>query len=140
MRNYNILLVDNCKADIENTKNAFSILGIEHRLYLAETETAAWSMLLGDTQLTKIPAILLIDINREGINGIDFLNKIRIHPDLKSILVFVFTALDNDDNRIAALNLNVAGYFIKPSENRNFNDFFSILKDYWNLVEFPSKK
>jgi CheY-like chemotaxis protein len=140
MRNYNILLLDNCKADIENTKKAFSILGITHTLYSAETDSEAWSMLLDDTKLTKVPTILLIDINEEGIKGIDFLKKIRLDPDLKSILVFVITATDNDQNRIAALNLNIAGYFKKPSENKGFPDFFSILNDYWNIVEFPSKK
>lgn len=140
MGNYNILLVDSCKADLESTKIAFSILGITHKLYSAESESAAWSMLLGDTKLTIIPTVLLIDINSEGINGIDFLQKIRRNPDLKSILVFVITAVDNDENRIAALDLNIAGYFRKPSENRQFTDLFSILNDYWNLVEFPSKK
>lgn len=140
MRNYNILLVDTCKADIENTKNAFSVLRITHKLICAETEMAAWSILRGDTEPTVIPAILLIDINAEGINGIEFLKKIRRDPDLRSILVLVITAVDNDENRIAALNLNIAGYLRKPSENLEFPDFFSILNDYWNIVEFPSKK
>lgn len=140
MRNYNILLVDSCKTDIENTKDAFSILNIRHALFSAETEIQAWAMLEGDNKLKPLPDILLIDINEEGINGIDFLTKIRIHPDLKSLLVFVITGADNDENRIAALNLNIAGYFRKPFENKNFPDFFSILNDYWNLVEFPNKK
>ncbi|TDD76967.1 response regulator [Flavobacterium caseinilyticum] len=140
MRNYNILLVDSCKTDIEYTKNAFSVLDIKHTLYTAETEIQAWAMLQGNNKLTPLPEILIIDINEEGINGIDLLRKIRIHPDLKSILVFVITAADNEENRIAAINLNIAGYFRKPIEKKNFPDFFSILNDYWNLVEFPSKK
>lgn len=140
MRNYNILLLDSCKAAIENTKNAFSVLGITHTLNSAETESEAWSMLRGDAKLKIVPAILLIDINAEGINGIDFLKKIRLDPALKSILVLVITAVDNEENRIAALNLNIAGYFNKPCENKGFLDFFSILNDYWNIVEFPSKK
>lgn len=140
MRNYNILLIDSCKTDIENTKKAFSVLDIRHTLYFAETEVQAWAMLQGDNKLTPLPEIILIDINEEGINGVDFLRKIRIHPDLKSLLVFVITTADNEENRIAAINLNIAGYFRKPFENKNFPDIFSILNDYWNLVEFPSKK
>jgi DNA-binding response OmpR family regulator len=60
----------------------------------------------------------------------------RIHPELKSILVFVITGTDNEANKAAALNLNIAGYMRKPFESKNTTDFFSILNEYWNIIEF----
>lgn len=140
MTNSNILLVDSCDADVENVKNAFSEIGIKSTLHLAKNDTEAWLMLQGDNKISPIPRIVLIDINEENVNGIRLLNKIRIHPDLKSILVFVITRTDNDVNKAAALNLNIAGYMYKPFESKKITDFFSRLNDYWNIIEFSSKK
>lgn len=140
MTNSNILLVDSCDADVENVKKAFSEIGIKSTLHLAKNDIEAWLMLQGDNKISPIPRIVLIDINEESVNGIRLLNKIRIHPDLKSILVFVITRTDNDVNKAAALNLNIAGYMYKPFESEKITDFFSRLNDYWNIIEFSSEK
>jgi hypothetical protein len=47
----NILLVDNCRVDIENTKNALSMLGVETNLYFAENDLEAWTSFKGITSL-----------------------------------------------------------------------------------------
>nr|WP_314895585.1 response regulator [uncultured Flavobacterium sp.] len=140
MRNSNILLVDSCKADFENVKKAFTEIDVKFTLHVAQNDTEAWLMLQGDNKISPIPKIVLIDINEESVNGINLLNKIRIHPDLKSILVFVITRTDNDRNKAAALNLNIAGYMHKPDDSKKMTDFFSILNDYWNIIEFSSEK
>jgi CheY-like chemotaxis protein len=82
----------------------------------------------------------LIDINQEGINGISLIYKIRRHNDLKSILVFVITDTDNEKNKSDALNLNIAGYLRKPNDSDKNIDFFSILNNYWNIIEYSSEK
>ncbi|MFV7234341.1 MULTISPECIES: response regulator [Flavobacterium] len=140
MRNSNILLVDSCKADFENVKKAFNEIDVKFTLHVAQNDTEAWLMLQGDNKISPIPKIVLIDINEESVNGINLLNKIRIHPDLKSILVFVITRTDNERNKAAALNLNIAGYMHKPDDSKKMTDFFSILNDYWNIIEFSSEK
>lgn len=140
MASSNILLVESCNADSESVKKAFSEIGIKSTLHLAQNDTEAWSMLQGADKISPIPKIVLIDINEESVNGIHLLNKIRIHPDLKSILVFVITRTDNDKNKVAALNLNIAGYMHKPDDSKKMTDFFSILNDYWNIIEFSSEK
>jgi CheY-like chemotaxis protein len=135
----NILLVDNSKIFIENAANAFSQIGIQSTLCFAESETEAWSMLQGDTKVLPLPKIMLIDINAEGINGIDLINKIRDNYKLKSILIFVISDVDNNENKRAALNLNIAAYMSKPFEKGEIISFFSILNDYWNSIEFASE-
>lgn len=136
----NILLVDNNKIDVVSTKKAFSTLGIGSTLNVAESEDQAWSLLQGDHKISPTPKIILIDINENGLSGMGLLQKIRKNPDLKSILVFVITNTNNDENKVAALNLNIAGYIRKPMESESNIDFFSILNDYWNIIEFTSEK
>lgn len=133
----NILLVDNNKIDILRTKSAFSTLRIETKLHFAESENEAWLLLQGDHKISPTPRIILIDINKKGLIGLDLLHKIRKHPDLNSILVFVITKTEDDENKMAALNLNVAGYIRKPIETEDYVDLFSKLNDFWNLIEYP---
>jgi CheY-like chemotaxis protein len=135
----NILLVDNSKIFIENVVNAFSQIGIQATLCFAESETEAWSMLQGNTKLLPLPKIMLIDINAEGINGVDLIKKIRDNSELKSILIFVISEVDNNENKQAAFNLNIAAYMSKPFEKGEIINFFSILNDYWNSIEFSSE-
>jgi CheY-like chemotaxis protein len=139
MEGINILLVDNCKTYIENTVRAFSDIGIQATLYFADNHIEAWSLLQGDYKLSPLPKIMLIDINAEGINGIDLINKIRLDLELKSILIFVISNINNNENKLAALNLNIAGYMPKPFGNEEIFNFFSTLNDYWNSIEFSSE-
>jgi len=138
--NTNILLVDNRKTVIENIKKSFSEINIKHTLFSAKNENEAWLMLNGTHKLTAVPKIVLIDVNRTKNKGINLLNAIRNHPDLKSILVFVITDSDHGKNKTAALNLNIAGYIPLSFESQQLNHFFSVLNDYWNIIEFSSQK
>lgn len=139
MINLNILLVDNCNAYVENAVKAFSNIGIQSTLHFAESDIEAWSMLTGDFKLAPLPKIMLIDVNAEGINGIDLINKIRLDVELKSILIFVISNINNNENKIAALNLNIAGYLHKPFESGEIINFFSTLNEYWRIIEFSSE-
>jgi CheY-like chemotaxis protein len=135
----NILLVNNCKVDVENTKKAFSKLDIKDTLHVAANDEEAWNQLQGSHKISPTPKIILIDINQDEVNGIAFINKIRRHDDLKSILVFVITDTENEKNRIDAINLNIAGYIQKPLDSENNVDFFSTLLNYWNSIEYRSE-
>lgn len=139
MMNSNILLVDNCKVDVENTKEAFLTLGIAGSLHFAENDTEAWDKLQGIHKISPTPKILIIDINQEKMNGIDLINRIRSHVDLKSILIFVITGSDNETNKTSALDLNIAGYLHKPINKEKNSTFFSILYNYWNIIEYSSE-
>jgi hypothetical protein len=49
----NILLVDNCRVDIENTKMHFLCLVVETNLYFAENDLEAWSQLQGNNKVAQ---------------------------------------------------------------------------------------
>ena len=134
----NILLVDSNRAHFENTLNVFSQIGIQYNLCFAKDDIQAWSMLTGDKKISPLPKIMLIDINAEGINGIELIEKIRLDIDLKSTLIFVISDINNDKNKRAALNLNIAGYINRSFEIEEMINFFCILNDYWNNIEFSS--
>ena len=60
----------------------------------------------------KRPEIIITDICMDGVNGIEFLNKIRLQ-DAKVKLV-ILSAHDKFEYAQKALKLNVDGYLLKP--------------------------
>ena len=136
MGNTAILLIDNRKTIVETIKKSFLEIKIKHALFAAANENEAWSMLDGSHKLNPIPKIILIDVNSTENEGIDFLNAIRNHPELKSSLVFVITDSKQEINKEAALKLNIAGYIPMVFKSGKLNFSFSILNDYWDIIEF----
>mgnify|MGYP003643546839 CR=1 FL=1 len=134
MKNLDMIVVDN-KNDAQSTKDIFLALNNQSIIYLAENEMEAWSLLQGKTKLSPLPKVIFIDINKEGIHGMELLKKIRKHPILKSLLVFVLT--DTDDNRNEALDLNIAGFIHKPMDKDKITEVYSILNAYLDIIEFP---
>jgi CheY-like chemotaxis protein len=135
----NILLVEDDEVDIMNVKRAFKKNNIMNSLFVANDGLEALEKLKGkEGQLiTPMPRIILLDINMPRMGGIEFLQSIRKDPDLKSLSVFVMTTSNEESDKIAAYNLNVAGYILKPLSFESFVSAVSVLNHYWQLCERP---
>ena len=72
------------------------------------------------------------------MNGIEFLQTIREDPQLHRELVFVLTTSDLDEDKVAAYDLNVAGYILKDKVGQGFEDLLGLMDSYWKVVEFPT--
>ena len=134
--NTTILLIDDRETIIENVKRTFLEVNIKHTLFSAANENEAWLLLDGSHKLNPVPKIILIDVNRTDNEGMNFLKALRNNIDLRSILVFVITDAEQEINKAAALQLNIAGYVALKFESDILNFSFSILNDYWNIIEF----
>jgi len=135
----NILLVEDDEVDVMNVQRAFKKNHVKNELYVAGNGLEALAMLRGDGVEIIIPRpkIILLDINMPRMNGIEFLTELRMDPEFKSISVFVLTTSNDDNDRIAAYDLNVAGYILKPVELDNFIEAVATLNLYWTLTELP---
>ena len=134
----NILLVEDDEVDIMNVKRAFKKNEITNNLFVANNGLEALDLLRGSNgaeQVVPIPQIVLLDINMPKMNGKEFLREIRQDETLRSISVFVMTTSDEDNDKIEAFNLNVAGYIIKPLSYGEFHNKVATLNDFWNLSE-----
>lgn len=131
-----ILLVEDDEVDIMNVKRAFKKNNMANPLYIARNGLEALDVYKGENpSIVKIPQVVLLDINMPKMNGIEFLHEIRKDPKHKSISVFVMTTSNEENDKVAAYNLNVAGYILKPLAFENFVNAVSILNNYWKLCE-----
>jgi CheY-like chemotaxis protein len=135
----NILLVEDDEVDIMNVQRAFKKNNIGNPLYLARNGLEALEVLRGNDPAVLIPSprVILLDINMPKMGGIEFLTELRKHPELKSISVFVMTTSNEESDKIAAYDLNVAGYILKPLSFEGFSSALAILNHYWHLCEMP---
>lgn len=131
----NILLVEDDEVDIMNVQRAFKKNNISNPLFVARNGLEALAMLKGN--MTPIPKIVLLDINMPKMGGIEFLTELRKHPELRSISVFMMTTSNEESDKIAAYDLNVAGYILKPLSFEGFSSAVAILNHYWHLCEIP---
>lgn len=132
----NILLVEDDEIDVENVKRAFKKSHITNPLFVAADGREALEMLRNG----RIPGqrrLVLLDLNMPRMNGIEFLRELRRDSELAATPVVVLTTSAMDRDKLAAYNLNIAGYLVKPVTFTDFCDLIVTLNKYWALVELP---
>jgi CheY-like chemotaxis protein len=135
----NILLVEDDEVDVMTVQRAFKKGNITNPLYIAGNGLEALTMLRGELgQPSLIPSdrrIILLDLNMPKMNGLEFLQELRADPSIRQIPVVVLTTSNEEQDRIQAYNLNVAGYILKPVTFSIFVELMITLNKYWTLCE-----
>jgi CheY-like chemotaxis protein len=135
-----ILMIEDDEIDIMNIRRAFKKNNVTNPLHVTNNGIEALDYLIDlvENSPSKMPKIILLDLNMPKMGGIEFLRKLRQNKNLKTISVFVMTTSSEDKDKVEAFNLNVAGYILKPLSMDQFMDVVSTLNSYWKLCEFPS--
>ncbi|MBI4782469.1 MAG: response regulator [Oscillatoriophycideae cyanobacterium NC_groundwater_1537_Pr4_S-0.65um_50_18] len=138
-RTMNILLVEDDEVDVMNVQRAFKRNNIASPLYIASNGIKALEMLRskGSGALPSSRRLILLDLNMPRMGGIEFLHALRADPELRMTPVIVLTTSNQDQDRVEAYNLNVAGYILKPVTFSKFADVMVTLNNYWALCEMP---
>lgn len=135
-----LLLIDDDEVDVMTVKRAFKKNNITNPLYIANNGLEALTMLRG-TEMPKLLTgqrrLILLDLNMPKMSGIEFLRELRADPELKALPVIVLTTSNEDQDKVEAYNLNVAGYIIKPVTFAKFVEAVGTLNKYWTLSEMP---
>ena len=135
-RMLNILLVEDDEVDVMNVRRAFERNNVSNPLFVAGNGLEALEM-LRDGTVPNERRLILLDLNMPKMNGIEFLQALRSDPELAATPVVVLTTSNDDQDKIDAYNLNVAGYLLKPVTFSNFCERMTTLNKYWTLVEMP---
>jgi CheY-like chemotaxis protein len=130
-----ILLVDDDSIDVMNVKRAFSKNNLTNPIHEATNGIEALEILRRGALPPR--RLVLLDLNMPRMNGLEFLRELRADPALRSTSVVVLTTSNEERDKVAAYNLNVAGYLLKPVAFPSFVDLMASLNKYWTLVEMP---
>jgi len=135
----NILLVDDDDGDAKAVQRSFQKAKIANPFTRAVDGMEALEMLNGTNGKTKVafPCVMLVDLNMPRINGIQFIQALRADKALHRAIVFVLTTSKRDEDKLAAYDLNVAGYIVKSTAGADFMNLVNLVECYWRIVELP---
>ena len=131
----NLLLVEDDDIDAMGIERALKKMRLLNPLTRAKDGIEALE-LLRSGELPK-PYIILLDLNMPRMGGLEMLKVLRQDDQLCDSVVFVLTTSSNDEEITSAYRKNIAGYIVKSTLDRDFNQLFKLLDNYWRLVELP---
>ena len=134
-----IFLVEDDDVDAKAVQRSFVKAKIQNPVVRAVDGLEALEILKGTSEKPKLehPYLLLVDINMPRLNGIELIEALRSDEALRSAVVFVLTTSKRDEDRMAAYNLNVAGYIVKQNAGEDFLKLVDLLSSYCSVIELP---
>lgn len=77
---------------------------------------------------TKMPEVILLDINMPQLDGFEVLKEIRGMKDFKQTpIIIMFTCSDSDRDKEMAKSLNANAYYSKPNSGSDYINFFKAI-------------
>jgi CheY-like chemotaxis protein len=132
----NILLVEDDNLDIIDVKRTLDKMHILNNMMVARNGEDALRLLSEKESSPETkPDIALIDINMPKMNGLEFLSAVRKMGEWKDMKCFIITTSDEKVDRMAAKELGVSGYIVKPLKlnNPSSMDAFNLMIDLMNF-------
>jgi CheY-like chemotaxis protein len=135
----NILLVEDNTIDIKAVERAFRAKKISNPIHIAHNGLEALDVLRGTNGKQQLlqPYIVLLDLNMPRMSGLEFLAEIRDDEILKRSIVFVLTTSEDDRDKAAAYDKQVAGYLSKHDAGGDFLNVIQLLEQFQVSVHFP---
>jgi len=133
----NILLVEDDEIDVMAIRRALRQAKIANPLHVAKDGVEALEKLQDGT--VPCPRVVLMDLNMPRMDGITCVKEIRANENLRKSIIFILTTSKDDEDKIKAYDLNVAGYIIKSEVSDKFVKAIEMLSYYWKIVELPDQ-
>ncbi|HTE23532.1 response regulator [Flavitalea sp.] len=132
-----IVIIEDDEDDQEFYTNTLSGLAIENEVIYFDAAEAAYKFL---EETKKKPFLIICDINLPGISGIEFKRKIHENPLLKKKSIpFIFLTTSSDKNTVvAAYEMMVQGYFVKPNSVTELSTLLDQIISYWKVCKHPN--
>ena len=141
MKPIHVLLVEDNEGDILLTSEAFDHGKFKYKLDVVKNGQDALSFLMGEGKFSgsRLPDLVILDINLPKLNGQEVLHTIKQTERLKMLPVIMFTTSSTDSDIIASYKNYANCYITKPFETIDFQDAIHSIEDFWvNLVHLPS--
>jgi two-component system response regulator len=139
-----ILLVEDNPHDAELTIRALKKHNLANHLYVVEDGAEALDFIFGRGRYARRqgadhPKVILLDLKLPKLNGLEVLQALKADARTRVIPVVIVTSSHEDPDILAAHNLGVNSYVVKPVEFGAFTEAMSRIGFYWLLVNQAPK-
>ena len=138
----NVLLVDDDPEDVELTLEVLSLSKIKVNIATAFDGEQAMEILLhqAENDRTKLPDLILLDLNMPRKNGHEVLEEVKNHKALQQIPVVILTTSGSEEDISNSYKKGVSCYIKKPVGLNEFQRVVEAINDFWfTVVKFPKE-
>lgn len=137
-----ILLVDDDYNDCTLMRRAFVGAKVLNPLIIARSGEEAVDYLSGTGRYSNrkefpLPALILLDIKMNGMDGLEVLSWIRSQPGLKTIRVVMLTSSNETKEVNLAYQLGANSFLTKPVDFERLVEIARTLSGYWLWMDSP---
>ena len=131
-----ILLIEDNRADEELTLIAFKRLKILNEVVVVRDGVAGIDYLFGKGRYlgrdtSQLPTLILLDLKLPMVDGLEVLKVLRAQPLTKLIPIVIFTASDDETDRLRSYNLGANGYVNKAFKPNDFVEVIRKIGLFW---------
>ena len=133
MEDGTILLIEDNEDHIELTVDVFDSIGLSPRLRVVKTGEAAIDYLFRKNNYTSPvsaprPEVIFLDMKLPRLSGLEVLERIKTHPELKAIPVIIYTTSMNHEDLEKSMQLGATDYLIKPARSETVCEKLTSIK------------
>jgi len=136
--NLPILVVEDNPIDLELTLRAFSRKKLTNPIQIARDGEEALKFVEKWEQGEPTPVVILLDLNMPKVNGLEVLEKIKSHPEFKTIPVVILTTSSESNDLQRAYQLGANSYIVKPVDFEKFLEVAEVIELYWRVINKPA--
>ena len=134
-----ILLVDDSAEDVELTIRALRRSKIVNEIHVAVDGAEALDFLFSsgsyqDRTLLHLPRLVLLDLKRPKVSGLEVLRAMRADDRTKAIPVVILTSSKEQNDLIRGYNLGVNAFVQKPVDFEQFGEAIRQIGMFWMLI------
>jgi DNA-binding response OmpR family regulator len=129
-----ILLVEDIESDASLIQRAFRLAGIAGEIQrIADGADALgyFQSLAAENIATKVPSVLLLDLNLPGVRGLDILVWLQGSNVFEKMLRIVLSQLDDLETIKNAYAAGAHSYLTKPLHQSEVNDLIASFPGYF---------
>ncbi|MFT7352949.1 MAG: CheY-like chemotaxis protein [Flavobacterium sp.] len=134
-KDLNVLLIEDNLIEVMKMKRTISFLELEHILAVANNGEEALAAL---EDKSKIPDLILLDLNMPKVSGIEFLTILKNNDSIKHIPTVILTTSDNQKDLEECYRLGVSGYVLKPLKYDDYVEKIKNVLSYWSMNELKN--
>ncbi len=133
-----ILLVADKPSDVDLTLEAFNKAHITNPVHVLDSGQKAIEFLFSkfptENQLTESSFVVLLDLDLQGMSGIEVLTRLKSDPRTRKIPVILLTTSDHGHDIAACRRLACDEFIVKPLDCQNLGPVTRQLNLGWALV------
>jgi two-component system response regulator len=139
MSEHVLLLVEDNSVDEELTLRALRRANVANHVVVARDGAEALDYLFArgahaSRDATKLPEVILLDLNLPKLGGLEVLRAIRADERTKVLPVVILTSSSEDKDLANGYTSGANSYIVKPVDSTRFAEAVGHLGLYWLLL------